>query len=121
MEDNLKNLKNRINVLCTDRDWQKYHQPKNIAIKLAIETSEILEIFNWKTDEECVSLTDIELQNLKDELGDVLFNLINLSSKYEIDLVECCSQKILKIEQKYPIEQFKGSAKKYNEMSANKR
>ena len=100
----------------TERDWDRFHTPKNIAISLSIEASELLEIFTWKTDDESKSLSEKDLLRIKNELGDILFNLINISEILGINLLEAGRDKANEIEIKYPKDECFGSAKKYNEI-----
>jgi dCTP diphosphatase len=98
-----------------ERDWGRFHTPKNIAISLSVESAELLEIFTWKTDEESKNLNETELSKVKAEVGDILFNLVNISQTLNIDLLQSGFDKIKEIEEKYASSKFKGSSKKYNE------
>ena len=111
----MESLKKEIELFAKERDWEKYHSPKNLAIGLSVEASELLEIFLWLSKEESQNLTDNQLKNLKEEIGDVMINLINLAGKFGLDPIECAKQKIKINKSKYPSELVKGSAKKYTE------
>jgi dCTP diphosphatase len=98
-----------------ERDWGRFHTPKNIAISLSVEAAELLEIFTWKTDKESRDLNQRDLSMVKAEIGDILFNLVNLAETLNIDLLETGFNKAKEIEGKYASSRFKGSARKYNE------
>lgn len=93
-----------------ERDWDQFHNPKDLAIALNIETSELLEQFLWKSAE------DADSEEIKDELADVLAYAFLLAKKYNFDIEKIVLDKIAKNSLKYPIEKSKGTAKKYTEL-----
>lgn len=93
-----------------DRDWSQFHNAKDLAIALSIESNELLELFLWKQPE------DADRGRIKQELADVLSYAILLAEKLNIDIKESILEKIAQNEKKYPIEKSKGNAKKYNEL-----
>jgi len=93
-----------------ERDWEQFHNPKDLAIALSIETNELLELFLWKNAEEA------NKEKIKEELADVLSFALLLADKYKFDVQEIILDKILKNGQKYPVEKAKGTAKKYDEL-----
>jgi NTP pyrophosphatase (non-canonical NTP hydrolase) len=95
-----------------ERDWKQFHNPKDLAISLSLEVSELLENFQWKTSEEAVKKNH---DNMKDELADVVMYAMMLANELEIDLEEAIIKKLEKNREKYPIEKAKGSSKKYSE------
>lgn len=111
----MESLKKEIALFTKERQWEKYHSPKNLAIGLSVEASELLEIFLWLSEEESQNLTVSQLKALREEIGDVMIYLTNLASKFSLDLVECAKEKIELNKIKYPSELVKGSAKKYTE------
>jgi NTP pyrophosphatase (non-canonical NTP hydrolase) len=111
MNSLIRELKNFVQ----ERDWEKFHSPKNLAMALNIESGELLEIFLWLTEKESYSLPEKKIESLKDEIGDVLIYLLLLADKFNIDPIECVKNKIRKNEIKYPIDLVKGKAKKYTE------
>ncbi len=115
MNTNIENLKKEIKKLQEERNWQQFHSPKNLSIALVLEASEVMEIFVWKNIEESYSLKDSEKQHLKEELGDVLIVLLNLAQKFNVDLIDCATEKIKEIARKYPVEKAKGNNAKYTE------
>jgi len=99
-----------------DRDWEQFHSPKDLAISLSIEAAELLEWFQWRTNEEI----DAQLQTdkriaLEDELADVAVYLSYLCHDLGIDLDQAIANKVAKNAEKYPIDKVKGRADKYNE------
>ena len=106
-------LVTRIKKFCADRDWSQFHDPKNLAISLQLEASEVLELFQWTKDNKVNPGKEGEVA---DELADVLYWLIMLSNHYDIDLVEALNAKMHKNEAKYPIEKSKGISSKYTEL-----
>lgn len=98
---------NRIRKFTSDRDWDKYHTPNNLAKTIVIEASELLECFQWNED--------FKLEKVKEELADVIVNCQNLLDKLGLDADEIVNAKMDQNEAKYPASKFKGIAKKYNE------
>jgi len=107
----MEELKATIKEFIRARDWEQYHAPKNLALALSVEASEIVEIFQWKKDNQV--LTPQEQENLRQEIGDVLVYLLELADKFGIDVVQAAKDKILINEKKYPVEKVKGKADKY--------
>lgn len=103
----------RIKKFCVDRDWSQFHDPKNLAISLQLEASEVLELFQWTKDNQ---IKQGKEDDLADELADVLYWLIMLSNHYGIDLAEALDKKMDKNEAKYPVEKAKGKSDKYTEL-----
>lgn len=93
-----------------DRNWEQFHNPKDLAIALNIEAGELLELFLWKQAE------DANKDKVKEELADIFAYGLLLSHHYGFDLSEIVKEKIAANAEKYPIEKSKGSAKKYNEL-----
>ena len=108
-------LRQKLKEFVTERDWDQFHSPKNLAMGLNIESAELLEIFLWMPDEESYRLNDTKFENLREELGDIFIYLLHLADKYELNLIECAEQKLVHNAAKYPAEKVKGSSKKYNE------
>ena len=114
----LKELQGIIRKFNTDRNWEQFHNIKNLTMALNVECSELLEIFQWLTPEQSIELKENNKKfgDVKDEMGDIFCYLLNIADKMDIDLVEATKSKIKKNEIKYPIEKAKDSAKKYNEL-----
>lgn len=92
-----------------ERDWEQFHNPKDLAAGLSIEAGELLECFLWKKPEEA------NLEKVKEELADVLAFSFLLAHHYHLDVETIVKEKIAKNAEKYPVEKAKGSARKYNE------
>jgi NTP pyrophosphatase (non-canonical NTP hydrolase) len=106
----LKNLEQLLVNFRDERDWKQFHNPKDLAVALSIEASELLESFLWKDAEEA------KIEKVKEELADVLAYALLLGHHYGLDLEEIVREKVKKNGEKYPVEKAKGSATKYNEL-----
>lgn len=93
-----------------ERDWEQFHNGKDLAIGLSIEASELLEAFLWKSPE------DVKVEKIKEELADVLNYAFQMADKYNFDIKEIMLEKIRKNGAKYPVEKAKGNALKYTEL-----
>lgn len=100
----------RLRQFRDDRDWKQFHNPKDLAMALSIEASELLEAFLWKTPEAA------DTEKVKEELADVLAYALLLSDAYGFDIQKIVLDKIEKNEEKYPVDKAKGVAKKYTEL-----
>jgi NTP pyrophosphatase (non-canonical NTP hydrolase) len=114
----ISELKNKVKNFCDERDWNQYHNAKELVTAMIIETSELLEHFRWKSHKESDDSFKDEkkLVEIKDEMADVFYFLLRLAQRYDIDLSEALENKLKKNHEKYPVEKFKGSHKKYNEI-----
>ncbi len=114
----ISELKEKIKKFCEERDWDQYHNAKDLALALIIEASELLEHFRWKSEKEVQELFNNtrKKEEISDEMADILYFLLRMAQRYEIDLSQALEQKLEKNEKKYPIDKFKGSNKKYNEV-----
>jgi len=111
----LSELIERINGFAAERDWDQYHSPKNLSMALIAEAAELVEHFQWLTEEQSDNLSSDNLAEVRLELADIFVYLLRLSERLGVDLVEAAHHKIGLNEQKYPAQQDKGSSKKYNE------
>jgi NTP pyrophosphatase (non-canonical NTP hydrolase) len=100
---------NRIRKFTTDRDWEQFHSPENLAKSIVIEAAELLECFQW-------SDSDYDLQHVKEELADVLVYTQDLLDKLGLDEDEIVNMKMEQNERKYPVEKAKGNAAKYDQL-----
>ncbi|MBN2042618.1 MAG: nucleotide pyrophosphohydrolase [Candidatus Aenigmarchaeota archaeon] len=117
-ETNIHAIKEKIKEFCEERDWDQFHGAKELAVALIIEAAELLEHFRWKSDKEVEELFSDpgRKEKIKEEMADVLYFLVRLAQRYEIDLSEALENKMKINEEKYPVEKSKGSNKKYNEL-----
>ena len=111
----LFNIRDELRAFAAERDWDQFHSPKNLAAALAVEAAELLEPFQWLTEEQSRNLTDKQLAAVRDELADVQIYLIRLADKLDIDLIAAVHDKIDRNAEKYPASQFRGSVRKYSE------
>lgn len=112
----LNELKDIVKEFCQKRDWEQFHNPKDLAIAITTESSELLDLFRFKSDEEIKEMfSNYKSEKIKDELADILFFILQFSQMYNINLGESLENKIKKNNEKYPIDVSKGSNKKYNE------
>uniref|UniRef100_UPI00403FB383 nucleotide pyrophosphohydrolase n=1 Tax=Paenibacillus sp. FSL k6-2145 TaxID=2976834 RepID=UPI00403FB383 len=108
----LDELIKKITAFRDARDWGQFHNPKDLAISLNLEASELLELFQWKSSEEAIEQNKDKLQ---DELADVLYYVLLICHDLGIEPKEALLKKIKKNADKYPVEKSYGSKKKYNE------
>lgn len=111
----LNTLKQRLSDFADARDWNQFHSPKNLSMALSAEVAEIIEHFQWLTEEQSKNLPKNKLKEVATELADTLIYLIRLADKLDIDLMAAATAKIELNEQKYSIDKAKGNAKKYTE------
>jgi len=93
-----------------DRDWEQFHNSKDLSLALSVEASELLELFLWKGNE------DVSPERLKEELADVLMYAILLAEKHQLNLNEVIQEKLSKNNQKYPVQKARGNATKYDKL-----
>ena len=110
----LQLIKSKIKKFSDERNWDQFHTPKNLAMALSVEASELLEIFQWLNQEESKNLNDKEKESVKEELADIFIYLIRIADKLDIDLEEAIKHKMKINAKKYPVELSKGNAVKYN-------
>lgn len=99
----------RIRDFTTDRDWDQFHSPANLAKSISIEANELLECFQW-------SDTDYDLEHVKEELADVIVYCQDMLDKLGLDVDEIVNSKMTKNELKYPVDKAKGKSNKYNKL-----
>ena len=114
--ETLETLRDALRRFASERDWDQYHTPKNLAVALCVEAAELLEHFQWLTDDGSKSLTSDQVAKIREELADVLLYLIRLGDKLEVDLIDAARMKIDLNAKKYPVEKSRGSNRKYTEL-----
>jgi NTP pyrophosphatase (non-canonical NTP hydrolase) len=119
MEPTLYELQEKLRTFVKERDWDKFHNPKNLAMSLIVESAELVEIFQWLTPTESKNLDDNTIEQVRDEIADILIYLVRFCDVLEIDLFDAAFKKIKKNQLKYPAQLVKGSAKKYTELNDN--
>lgn len=112
---NLEAIRIRLREFSDARDWDQFHSPKNLSMALSVEVSELVECFQWLTEEQSRALTAEQQAAVIDEIADVQMYLILLADKLGVDIHTAVEQKLKKNEEKYPIEKVKGNSKKYDQ------
>lgn len=115
MINDLNDLKIKLRAFAEERDWDQFHSPKNLAMALIVEAAELVEHFQWLTEEESKSLSPEKLQAVEAELADILIYLARIADKLDIDLYSAAENKLRTNMEKYPAEKVRGLSKKYNE------
>ncbi len=114
----LNTLKQRLRDFADTRDWNQFHSPKNLSMALSVEAAELVEHFQWLTEEQSKNLPQDKLTEVASELADTLLYLVRLADKLDIDLLTAAQNKIELNGQKYPVEKSRGNAKKYTEFGS---
>lgn len=114
-EETLESLRHRLRKFVDERDWDQYHSPKNLSMALIAEAAELVEHFQWLTEEQSGNLPSKKLGEVEQELADILIYLVRLADKLDIDLIDAAVRKIDTNEKKYPAGLVRGSARKYTE------
>lgn len=116
VSDELQTLRTALRQFAEDRDWGQFHTPKNLAASLSIEAAEVLEHFQWMTDEQSRNLLPERRDQVALEIADVLLYLLQLADKLQIDPLEAAKAKLALNAAKYPVDKAKGSSRKYTEL-----
>ena len=115
MSDQLEQLRQRLAKFASDRDWDQFHSPKNLSMALIAETAELIEHFQWLTEEDSKNLDAEKQQAVSMELADIFIFLIRIADKLDVDLAEAAWEKIETNEARYPVDKVRGSAKRASE------
>ena len=116
MTDSLIRIRDALRSFAARRDWDQFHSPKNLATALAVEAAELLEPFQWLTDEQSRNLPAGTRLAVEEELADVLLYLVRLADRLGVDLDQAAAAKITRNEEKYPVDKSRGSSRKYTEL-----
>lgn len=111
----LLELREIVRTFVRERDWDQFHTPKNLAIALSVEASELLEPFQWLATGERRELGQAKLEAVRHEMADVLTYLISLADKLDVDLREAVIDKMAINRAKYPVEKVNGDSRKYTD------
>ncbi|MDB4470859.1 nucleotide pyrophosphohydrolase [Deltaproteobacteria bacterium] len=109
----LHELKERMATFVRERDWEKFHNPKNLSMSISIEAAELMEHFQWLTEQQSKQLEPEALQEIGEELADIVLYSLSLANFLQLDLAETVLAKMAKNERKYPKDQVRGKAHKY--------
>ncbi len=112
----LLHLQHKLAEFALARDWDKFHSPKNLSMAMSVEAGELVEIFQWLTEEESRSLSDKQQVRAEEEIADVFLYLLRIADKLNVDLIQVAGKKIDINEQKYPVDASYGNAKKYTDL-----
>ena len=112
----IREITEKIKKFRDERDWMQFHDPKNMAVSIMLEASELLEHFQWKTTEEVEKYAKQNRTEIKDEIADISLYLFELADNLGINLIDAMDQKLNKNEIKYPVEKAKGKHTKYNKL-----
>ena len=116
---NIKDTQKQLADFADDRDWDQFHNPKNLAMALSVEASELVEIFQWLTPEQAEEIMDSsQSDHVKEEVADVMIYLLRLADKLDIDLESIVNDKIVQNGKKYPVNLSKGNADKSTSFSS---
>jgi len=111
----LDELQDRLLAFARERDWEQFHNPKNLVMALSVEASELLEHFQWLTPEQSERLDPDKRREVALEMADVFIYLLRLAERLDVNLLEAVDAKIAANEKRYPADQVRGSAKKYSD------
>ena len=111
----IEQLRQKIRDFATARDWDQFHSPKNLSMAMIVEAAELVEHFQWLTEEQSQSLPDGKCAEVENELADIFIYLIRMADKLDIDLLNAADNKLQINAEKYPADKVRGSAKKYTE------
>lgn len=111
-------LDQKIQKMVEERDWDQFHSIKNLSMALTVETAELLELFQWLTEDQTNQIQNDPklLKKAEDELADIFIYLLRILKKTNIDIEQAVLAKMKRNEEKYPIDRSKGSAKKYTDL-----
>lgn len=114
-DDSLEQLRQRLAEFAEVRDWDQFHSPKNLSMALIAEAAELVEHFQWLSEEASRNLSPAKHAEVSHELADILIFLIRIADKLDVDLIRAAKEKINLNEQRYPAEKVKGDARRAGE------
>ena len=115
MSDSLNELRGRLQAFVEERDWQQFHSPKNLAMAMIVEAAELVEHFQWLTEQQSLELTAEKREQVAHEIADTFVYLLRMADVLGIDLIAAANAKIDLNAKKYPAEKVRGSNAKYTE------
>lgn len=107
-------IQERLRRFAEEREWERFHSPKNLAMALAAEAGELVERFQWLTEEESARLSDTDLESVREEIADVLIYLLRIADVLSVDLPEVIEAKLATNAERYPVDLSRGNATKYS-------
>ena len=115
MTDSLQDLRARIQAFVEERDWQQFHSPKNLAMAMIVEAAELVEHFQWMTEQESREVSAEKKEQIGQELADTFVYMLRIADVLEIDLIDATNRKLDINAKKYPVEKARGRNDKYTE------
>ncbi len=115
MSDSLEDLRQRLALFAKVRDWEQFHNPKNLAMALIAEAAELVEHFQWLSAAQSETLSPEKLEEVRLELADIQIYLIRIADRLNVDLIRAVKDKMAVNEQRYPVDKVKGSARRAGE------
>ncbi len=112
----IEDVQRKLEQFVNERDWQPFQSPKNLVMALTGEVGELVEHFQWLSQQQSLDMSKEQKQEVQDEMADVFIYLIRLADKLDIDLIEAADQKIIKNAIKYPVDKSKGNQIKYTKL-----
>jgi NTP pyrophosphatase (non-canonical NTP hydrolase) len=113
MADSLENLRNRLQIFVQERDWEQFHSPKNLAMAMIVEAAELVEHFQWMTEQESLEITTEKRDEVAQEIADTFVYLLRMADVLGIDLIDAANAKMEINAKKYPVEKARGKNDKY--------
>ena len=112
----LEALREQLRNFARERDWEQFHSPKNLAMALSVEAAELVELFQWLTEAQSMSLDGATRERADEEIADVLLYLVRLADRLGIDPLAAAQRKLAANARKYPVDKARGNARKYDEL-----
>lgn len=116
MSSSIQRLQVALREFASERDWDQFHSPKNLAAALSVEAAELLEIFQWLTEAQSANLEPRQLDSVREEMADVFLYLLRIADRLGIDLVEAADAKLARNAEKYPVDRARGRSDKYTDL-----
>ncbi len=113
---NFEDIAIKLREFAEKRDWEQFHNPKNLSSALVVEAAELLEIFQWMTAEESRSPNAATMEKIEEEIADVQIYLVRIADILGVNITSAVEAKLAKNASKYPVEKARGNAKKYNQL-----
>ncbi|HHZ88121.1 MAG TPA: nucleotide pyrophosphohydrolase [Chromatiaceae bacterium] len=115
MSDSLEDLRRRLSAFARERDWEQFHSPKNLSMALIAECAELVEHFQWLSEEASLQLNDEKRREVSLELADILIYTIRCADRVGVDLIQAAEEKIAINEDRYPVDRVRGDARRAEE------
>jgi NTP pyrophosphatase (non-canonical NTP hydrolase) len=116
MPDPFRELRDALREFAAERDWDRFHSPRNLATALAVEAAELLEPFQWLDDAQAGALPPTTRAAVAEEMADVLLYLVRLADRLDVDLEQAARAKLVRNAEKYPVGKARGTSRKYDEL-----